>query len=134
MTVAVITDTIRCNSCPRLIPLSEVRALGLGNGVDGVCCVYCRAEQINAMNAMADGLEVFASERPIEEVRCRACQLTFEEMRALNGGMPPRFYGHMKDGEMALVCKTCSDVFAAKATELYRGTKFESNAKLRGAK
>jgi len=130
---AAIIDSVTCNGCTKLIALSEVRKYGLGNQADGYRCLECRTLFIKARDAMQDGLSLMLSDRPVEEVKCRSCQKTYEQLYWETNGTC-RWFCHIKDQEFALICGACSDAYARKATALYRNTKFEHKAKLRGSK
>jgi len=82
---------------------------------------------------MQEGLTFALSNRPVEEIKCRECQKTYEELYWQTSGKC-RWFCHSKDGEFALMCEFCSDDYARKATNLYHATKFEHHAKLRGSK
>lgn len=129
---AAIIDSVSCNGCSKLIPLSEVRKYGLGNQADGYQCLECRILFLKAREALQDGLTTVMSDRPKEEIKCRVCLKSFEQLYAETQGKC-RWFVQMKDGEMALMCKPCSDAYAPK-TSLYRGTEHEAKAKLKGYK
>lgn len=133
--VAVI-ESVSCNSCPKLISLVDVKRFGLGDAVGGYRCLECRVLFEKARDALQDGLTAVLSDRPVEEIRCRVCGQTFEILEADTQrrlGRKCRWFTQIKDGEMALMDEFCSDAYARK-TELYRGTKYEHEAKLKGSK
>jgi hypothetical protein len=129
---ATIVDSVTCNGCAKLISLKDVLQWGLGDQASGYQCLECRVLFEKARDAMQDGIGAVMSDRPKEEIRCRVCQKTYEELYWLTQGKC-RWFCQMKDGEMALMCGPCSDEYAKKA-DLYRGTHYEHVAKLRGNK
>ena len=135
---AAIVDSVSCNGCGKLISLKDVAQWGLGNEADGYQCIDCRAIFQAARDRTHDNLSVTTvANRTTAEVKCLQCrksheELNFETRRQFNRDV--RWFAQMKDGIWVSMCETCSDAFVRKQNLLYRGTRFEHVAKLRGNK
>ena len=138
-----IVESVSCNGCGKLISTKDVKKYGLGNLADGYQCFECLTAFQLAREALHEELSVKAAAVELPAITCIECrktldQLVFEERaRADKENRPVRhlpWYTQMKDGKWVSMCESCSDGYVRKQNDLYRGTKFEHDAKLRGSK
>jgi len=115
LSLALFTETHRCNWCSRERPRHRVHQL---RGHSGIICEYCLEWHLHALDFLGGALPN----------GCQGCDATRAELAERHPlEMAVRMYVVPKDGILQMLCGDCAGPYIGKRSDLYRGTQFGHN-------